>query len=307
VSLLTRIGFVSGEAMDKPGHGWTYSAPDPTADAVRLMAHPQFAAAARALAAATLDGGDRDPALGTVFKDAGRYVAAMWALYLHASGGMTLPRLKQVCASSGFVSPGRARLLLQVLEHIGFVRAVAPPPGQRARAYLPTAAFIAAWSAHLIAAIRAAALIDPAIARLADRLAEPATLHLFLRIQAARLHRLAAGMVEAPPFQRIFMHRYAGTQIISLLVSNGTGGEFPSSGAMQITINKVAARFGVSHLHVRRMLADAMREGLLDHASNGTVALSEAMRTTLAFFFAMQLVELIASATFALDALEGRA
>ncbi|HMI18832.1 MAG TPA: hypothetical protein VK533_04750 [Sphingomonas sp.] len=292
--------------MDKPSHGWTYSALDPTANAIRLMEHPQFAAAARALAVATLDGGDRDPALGTVFKDAGRYVAAMWALYLHASGGMTLPQLKQVCASSGFVSPGRARLLLQVLEHIGFVVAVAPPPGQRARAYLPTPAFIAAWSAHLIAAIRAAALIDPTIAKLADRLDEPATLHLFLRIQAARLHQIAAGMVEAPPFQRIFMHRYAGTQIISLLVSGGVGEEFPPSGAMPITLNKVAARFGVSHLHVRRMLGDAMRDGLLDHAPNGTVTLSEEMRTTLGFFFATQLVELIASATLALAALEGR-
>jgi hypothetical protein len=289
----------------KPGHGWTYSALDPTANAIRLMGHPQFAAAARALATATLDGGDRDPALATVFKDAGRYVAAMWALYLHASGGMTLPQLKQVCASSGFVSPGRARLLLQVLEHIGFVEPVAPPPGQRARAYLPTPAFITAWSAHLIAAIRAAALIDPAIAILADHLDEPAILHLFLRIQAARLHQIAAGMVEAPPFQRIFMHRYAGTQIISLLVSSGTGNEFPPSGAMPITLNKVAARFGVSHLHVRRMLGDAMRDGLLDHAPNGTVLLSEEMRATLAFFFATQLVELIAGATLALAELEG--
>ena len=290
--------------MDKPDHGWTYGALDPTADAVRLMQHPQFAAAARALAAATLDGGDRDPALGTVFKDAGRYVAAMWALYLHASGGMTLPQLKQVCTSSGFVSPGRARLLLQVLEHIGFVVAVAPPPGQRAKAYLPTPAFIAAWSAHLTAAVRAAALIEPPIAILADRLDDTATLHLFLRIQAARLHQIAAGMVEAPPFQRIFMHRYAGTQIISLLVSSGTGNEFPPSGAMPIALNKVAVRFGVSHLHVRRMLSDATRDGLLDHAANGMVTLSEGMRTTLAFFFATQLAELIASATLALDALE---
>lgn len=292
--------------MDKPDYGWTYGALDPTANAVRLMAHPQFAAAARALAAATLEGGDRDPALATVFKDAGRYVAAMWALYLHASGGMTLPQLKQVCASSGFVSPGRARLLLQVLEHIGFIQSVAAPPGQRAKAYLPTPAFIVAWSAHLAAAIRAAAVIEPAIAILADRLDEPATLHLFLRIQAARLHQLAAGIVEAPPFQRIFMHRYAGTQIISLLVASGTGNEFLSSGAMAITLNKVAARFGVSHLHVRRMLGDAMRDGLLDHASNGTVTLSEEMRKTLAFFFATQLVELIASATLALEELESR-
>jgi hypothetical protein len=290
-------------ATREPPRHWTFNdAVDPTANAIQLMEHPQFATAARALAAGTLDGGDRDPALATVFKDAGRYVAAMWALYLHASGGMTLPQLKQICASSGFVSPGRARLLLQVLEHIGFIQPAPPAAGQRAKVYLPTTTFIAAWCAHLIDAIRAAALIDPAVARLADRLHEPDIFQTFLRIQAARLHRLAAGTTEEPPYQRIFMHRYAGNQITALFLVSETGTEFPSEAPLPIRLNLVAARFGVSHLHVRRMLNDAMAAGLLDYTAAGTVTLSVEMRTGLRFLSAVQLVELIASAAQTLAA-----
>ena len=280
-------------------YAWN-SALDPTANILRLMAQPQFPAAARALAAVTLDGTDSNPGLATVFKDAGRYVAAMWTLYLHAGGGMTLPQLKQICASSGYVSPGRARLLLQVLEHIGFVRPVPPQPGQRARAYVPTPAFITAWCGHLVAAIRAAALIEPGIAIVADRLNEPALFQAFLRIQAARLHALAASQTEIPPFQRVFMHRYAGNMVSALFLVSDAGQEFPCEAPMPIRLNLVAARFGVSHLHIRRMLNDAMKAGLLDYGGAGTVTLSPEMRMTMRFFSAAQLVELIASATLTL-------
>lgn len=280
-------------------YAWN-SALDPTANILLLMEHPQFAAAARALAAVTLDGTDSDPGLATVFKDAGRYVAAMWTLYLHAGGGITLPQLKQICASSGLASPGRARLLLQVLEHIGFIRPAPSVPRQRARAYLPTDRFIAAWCGHLVAAIRAASLIEPAVAALADRLHEPALFQTFLRIQAARLHALAASQTETPPYQRVFMHRYAGNQVSALFLVCETGDEFPCEAPMPIRLKIVAARFGVSHLHIRRMLSDAMKAGLLDYAAAGTVTLSLEMRMTMRFFSAAQLVELIASATLTL-------
>jgi hypothetical protein len=72
---------------------------------------------------------EADRLLDGVLKDAGRNVAAKCLAYLHVTGGLTLPRLKALCASTGLVSSGRARMLLIYLQHLGYAR-----PAQRREA-----------------------------------------------------------------------------------------------------------------------------------------------------------------------------
>jgi hypothetical protein len=292
------------DATQRHTPSWTWHDDvDPTGPVIRLLAHPLFPRAARAMATNML-AAEHDPALAAVFKDAGRYVTAMWTIYLHASGGITLPQLKEVCAASGFTSAGRARLLLQFLQHIGYVEASPESRHREATQYIATPTFLSTWQTHLRAALLAAALVEPAIFTLIDRMDQPGVFEGFLRIQASRLHRLSQGMVEAPPFQRIFLHRYAGLQIISMLLVSGDHRDFPPAEPLPISLKLTAARFGVSYMHVRRLLHDAVQEGLLHYEATGTVTLTEDTRETIRFFYAVQLAELVASATEMLATLE---
>ena len=293
------------DALHRPAQPWVWQADlDPIEHARRIAAHPRFSQAARALAVHMLAASDTDAALAAVFRDAGRYATAMWTVMLHAAGAMTLPHLKEACAASGLASSGRARLLLQVLEHIGYVKPMPPAGDGKARHYTLTPAFLAAWRGHLRAALNAATLVDPAIEMLAERLGEPAVFERFLRIQAARLPVLTRWTAEMPAFQRILMHRYAGLLILSMLVVGKSDGAFPPSGPIPIALKPTAARFGVSYMHVRRLLHDAAGAGLLDYEATGSVRLREAMRGTIRFFYAAQLAELVASARLALAAVE---
>ena len=86
-----------------------------------LSQHPRFAEAARAMSGNLLVQAERDSAYDGLHKDAGRFLAGCWAMSLHLSGGLTLPRLKAFCAQSGFISPSRARALLLYLCFLRYV------------------------------------------------------------------------------------------------------------------------------------------------------------------------------------------
>jgi hypothetical protein len=272
-----------------------------------LIGHSDFPRAARALAVNMLAVSDADPTLGSVFTDAGRYITAMLVGYLHGSGGMTLPRLKDACASSGFLSPGRARTLLQFLRHIGYIELVRQDGGARAgtpETYRATPRFFAAWRAHARAALLAAAIAEPAVVALADRLDEPGVFETFLHVQASRLHHGAGTVDQSVPIIRIFLQRYAGTQMLWTLIEAGDESNFPAAGPIPVSLGGASRRFGVSHIHIRRLLNDARAEGLLRYEGRGTVTLEENTRRAVRYLYAIQLVELIAAAHATLTALQ---
>ena len=60
-----------------------------------LSMHPRFAEAARAMSGNLLSHATSDAAFDGLHKDAGRFIAGCWAMSLHISGGLTLPRLKE--------------------------------------------------------------------------------------------------------------------------------------------------------------------------------------------------------------------
>ena len=88
---------------------WDAPIRDVVAYTGKVAGHPGFAQAVRTLGGNMLSIAASDRALDGVFKDAGRYVVAMFAVYLDVTGGVTLPALKEICARSGYLSPGRAR------------------------------------------------------------------------------------------------------------------------------------------------------------------------------------------------------
>jgi len=267
----------------------------------RVLADPNFGRAARALVGGMAELSDADRALDGVFKDAGRYVAALWAMYLHATDGITLPRLKAVCAASRLLSPGRARAMLIYLQHLGYlapdpVAAVRPPVR-----YHPTPAFLDAWRLHLRAALDAAAVLEPGAARVSEALAQPGVLEVFCAHHARGLLESVRAADQSAHYMAVFMHRHAGNQIAQTLILDDHGGDFPSTRPVAVNAGALARRFGVSRIHVRRLFEAAEREGVLVVSPDG-VCFSEDARRFVRFNYASQFVQLLTAAAATLAA-----
>lgn len=278
---------------------WETYAGAPGEGAVRVLAHPRAARAARALAANMLASIEGDEALASICRDAGCYVAAMVALYLHFDGGLTLPKLKDACFASGFLSRGRARAVLRTLQQLQCVEPDSAVGGPGAQRYVPTPRFVSAWCDHLRAALDAACLIEPAAERVRDSLTDPATAALFIRLQSAGLLRgvVDGPLTEMPALMRVIMHHDAGFQLTwHLLGADAADDEFPPTAALQLSIAALARRFGVSRVHVRRVLEAAARAGILEVDARGAVRFTADARGEIRFLYAAQLAQLLASA-----------
>jgi hypothetical protein len=259
------------------------------------LAHPRLPAAAAALAKGMLQVSEQNPALDGIFKDTGRYIAALVVVHLHMQGDLTLPKLKGYCSASGFLSPGRARALLAYLRHLQFIAPPLTSPGRGPARYAATERLTTAWSIHLRAALDAASELEPAARIVADRLADPEILALFSRFHT---QELLDDVPQHPrlgdSFLHVIMHRHAGNQILWSLVA-ATDTAFPPSEPIALSVAATARRFGVSRIHVRRMLDDAERAGLLRFTADGSIVL-EGARAHLSYLYAAQFIKLLSAA-----------
>lgn len=266
----------------------------------RLRDDPRFGIAARALAANMLDAAAQDEELDGIFKDAGRYVAAMWAITAHLTDGLTLPRLKDVCAASGWLGPGRARALLIYLRYLGYFETVSAGARNAPARYAPTAKFKAAWRRHLALALEAAHLIEPAVSHVLARLDENDVFETLTRLQGEELLASTQAFDKKSDYVTIFMNRYAGLQIVMLLLTGSTGA-FPPSDPIPFSISAAAKRFKVSRVHITRMLADGEQAGLIRRNDDATITLQEAGRAAIAGNYALQLIRLLSQAARTLE------
>ncbi len=256
----------------------------------RLRADPRYPEAVRSFASNMLAAGDADRLLDGILKDAGRNVAALCAIHVHLSGGLTRPRLKTLCASFGLVSPGRARALLLYLRYLGYVE---PSAGDRRGApavYVPTARFHQTWRNHLLAVLASVRVLEPAVDLLLERFDAPGVFETFAKMLCeVFLGGSLAGDVDTP-YYRVFMHRNAGIQIVHALLSANPEDVFPPVRPIAISLSATARRFKVSRIHVRRLLDAAQREGLLRLGGDGTVAFEPAGRQAVDYVFSAQII-----------------
>jgi hypothetical protein len=260
-----------------------------------VLAHPRLAAAAAALADGMLQVSARNRALDGIFKDTGRYVTALIVVHLHMLGELTLPNLKAYCTASGFLSPGRARALLSYLRHLHFIAPLPDSPGRGATRFTATETLTAAWRLHLRTALEAASMLEPAAQIVADWLEDPDIFALFSRFHTEEL----LGDTPQHPrlgdsFLRVLMHRHAGNQFLWSLVA-GTRNAFPPTEPIALSVAATARRFGVSRIHLRRMLDDAVRAGLFRYTADGAIVLDGA-RAHLSYLYAAQFIKLLSAA-----------
>jgi len=214
-----------------------------------------------------------DRALDGIVKDVGRFFAAGIAMTLHATGGLTLPRLKQFCADTGLISPGRARAILLYLR---FLRYVEPVPGtKRGGVYVPTLSMRNAWAALLRAGLDAVRVMEPGMAPMIPRLAEPGIVFDLCRIQSEN-GRLAKQNDMDNAFWRVFLNRHAGVQVLHALMQGaGDSGPYPPLGDVAFSLSKLARDFHVSRPHVARMLRAGEKEGLLALSGSNTLRFTD--------------------------------
>jgi hypothetical protein len=270
---------------------WDLGEPIPGHLCDRMIRHAAFPAAVRALAEGMLTLAESDSKIDGIFKDAGRYVAAMCAASMPS--GVTLADLRTLCAKFGLLSPGRARALLFYLRYLAYVSLWSERSREGPARYLISPSFKEAWRAHLQVAVKAASLVEPACCAVVDRLDEPAFYGSFCMVQLEGLAQGAANWDGDMPFVRVFMNRHAGTQIAwTLLVQKGDGG-FPFAGPLKVSKLALAGRFNVSLMHVKRLFAEAKREGILVGNDGRQFFWTDAGLEQIKFLYAAQIIRLL--------------
>jgi hypothetical protein len=268
-----------------------------------LIAHPRFAEAARALYRGKVETVEADKVMASLFRDAGHYVVALSAFSLHRDAGITLPRLKAVCAQSRLMSPGRTRALLGYLLHVGYLSRVSARKGAGAAVYAATPRFVAAWCRHMRSGLEAAAVLAPdAQALLAQtllqRMDDPAVALGFAHAQgdimlAALSHQDDA--LHALPFVRIFQHRLGGGRAVNVLISRDEGPGPLGAAPVPFAIDDLAGRCGISRVQARRLFDDAQAENLV-RIEGGRLTWQPETLGFLAYSTAFELAALLASA-----------
>ncbi|MET3722215.1 hypothetical protein [Sphingomonas trueperi] len=254
---------------------------------VEVAAHPAFGVAARCFAANILAVAEADRTLAAVFKDAGHYITAMSAAYLDNHGGLTLTLLRQICAATGLLTANRAAALIDFMQHIGVLAPAAD------NGYRTTPAFQRAWCRHIQAALEPAAMLDPALATVAEALEDPALYQHFLSVQASRLYALASGPDPFPSLRASFLHPLAGCAILHTLALACTDDRFTPNEGATVPLTELARRFGVSQPHVRRLLKRAEANRFLLHDGPSRRAFHPEGFPTIRYHYAAHLSEMI--------------
>ena len=227
----------------------------PDSEYDRMAAHPRLAASLRALWDSTLTAPTIDPTLLGIFKDAGRYVCAMWAIHLHVSGGLSLQSLKAFCAASRLLSPGRARAVLLYMRYLGYI-----VPARERRVptvYVPTPRFEAAWTLHMRLAMEACCAIEPAARLVVERMDDPVVFACVVRTQGESLFNGARKADLDNSLFKVFKNRHAGGMVLASLMTSGRDGDYPPHSFVMPSATDLAARFQVSRIQVRRILSEA--------------------------------------------------
>lgn len=269
----------------------------PDSEYARMAAHPDLDEALRRQSQSTLTATDADPTLLGIFKDGGRYVCAMWAIYLHACGELSLQSLKALCAKSGLLSPGRARAVLLYMRYLGYIE---PSRERKSPAvYVPTRRFYMAWTTHMRLVMEATCAIEPAARFVVDRIDDPAVFTSIVRTQGESLFNGATRHDIDTPIFKVFLNRHAGTLVLSKLVlpeTGDTGGHYPPATVTLPAAAELARRFQVSRIQIRRLFTDAARHDLVRLEADGRYRLDDGFRAMVRDLHGMQLRHLMLSA-----------
>jgi len=243
------------------------------AEIAALKAHPQFPEACRqaAVSVITLYRGNR--LVNALMNDRGRSAIIFLALYLHHQwraedprSGLTMSRLKSICADQNIGSPGRIETFVMLMRMFGVLKHMPSPADQRVRRLAPTERLTAMLYERWRGLLDAMTPVMPEAATISAGLAD----ETFARGLVRRLGEdFLAGKrpLEDRRARELFGDRNAGVMIALSLITAGGPGAFPPHNPVAVSISALARQFGVSRVHVRKLLRDAADAGYIRRAT----------------------------------------
>ncbi len=246
-----------------------------------LLQHPNYASAARRLAANIIRETQEDVALRAMLRDAGHSAAAGCALYLDVTGGITLARLKDHLTHFRVASSGRGRTLLNYMKHIGIIESRPTPDEWPARFYA-TDRLRHSYFLHYISLLEATSFIEPEVGLIIERLGER---EVFERLVIETTSGFMSGSKVKPPFQDffdIFLQRRAGFLMVHDLIARAQ--TFPPEEPIAFSAADVAKQFGVSRMHVLRMKNDGVQKEIFS-VENGMLSFSKSGRDAINWYY----------------------
>lgn len=234
-----------------------------------LKAHPKFDEAWRHVAVSLIKQYRGTRLLNALINDCGRNAIAVLALYLHrtaapgdARSGLTVGRMKAICADQDIASPGRIEALIMMMRAFGFVRPLPDGGDRRVRRLEPTERLTAILHERWDTVLGAMTPIFPeaghARAALSDEAFERA---LVQRFGAYFLSGFR--LMDDPETMGLFGQRNGGLAVAFTLLTAGTPDDLARRIPVPVSISALARQFGVSRVHVRKMLRDAVAAGYL--------------------------------------------
>jgi DNA-binding MarR family transcriptional regulator len=237
---------------------------------VALRAHPCFSDAMRASASWMVNHYDGNRLLNQLMNDRGRVLFTHHALYLHfsakrgeAGSGLTVSRMKDMCAQTQLCSSGRVEVLLGLLRARGYLMPAPEPADRRRRVLVPTERLIALHRQRFDWNFAAMQSVLPEAAQARAALDDPDFMPAFVCILGR--HFLAGvRILSHSPELALFAERNAGMIILLSLVLAGEADDaFPPIRPVPVSISALGTKFGVSRKHVLTLLRDAEAEGFV--------------------------------------------
>lgn len=241
----------------------------PRDEIAALQKHPQFEAACRAMSSGVVELYQGNRLLNTVVNDRGRIVIGFISLYLHFGmqendprSGLTLSRLKAICVEQDVCSAGRAEALVAVMRLFGYLEPAPDAADRRVRRLVPTEKLIASYQERWERVMAALGRIRPegnaalaAIRRIefVSALVRQFTEHFLAGIR----------IIDHSPDLTLFTDRNAGLMVAFSLLLDSCDDGFTPARPVTVSISALSRRFGVSRVHVRKMLRDAADEGFI--------------------------------------------
>lgn len=236
-----------------------------------LRAQPGFAGAMRTSAAGIVALYEGRHLLNWLMDDRARLLFGYFALYLHftrdpddPASGLTPTRMKALCAEVDICSPGRVSAMLALMRLGGHVAPDEQGPDRRQRRLVATSRLTellaARWRLHFAAM---APLMEDGAALLAAL--DDQRSRRFLVIAMTERFRAGFRFLTDASGLGLFSERSGGILILTSLMTAGEDDDtIPPSSPVPVSISALARRFAVSRPHVRKLIRDAARDGVIE-------------------------------------------
>jgi len=259
-----------------------------------LRAHPRFREAAATAASSSVDFYQGNWIANRVLNDRARFLVTQLCMYLHhtrrpeePASGLTATRLRDICIANKICSAGRAEAMLLMMRAGGYLLRETVAEDKRVRRYVPTEKLVGQVRERQRGILRAVDMLQTEPRFSAALESDPQFHPRFVSNMSASYLEGFRLFHFVPELDRIFDRDAGLIMMMSVFLTDPAYRGFVLE--QNVSVFGLARRFNVSRAHVRAVLGDAERIGLIQRGADVAQPLPplvEAMEKLLATGFA---------------------